>query len=382
MTETIATSDQRRCLAMICNTLTPYRVNLHKILAREIPELQLLTLVTHGKADFNWELEVPPEIHVTSFSKKGETSQGGMLVAPWTDWKKGAELIRFFEDRLSRNDTPFFLRNDANIHVEKQRKPWRRWIKRRFFNWASARAAGVMPMGELGEQYFAGYGFPMERMYRVPYTPDYDWFATRDDDAVERVRGKLGLVSDRRRLIYSGRLVPVKRVDLVIDAFANVTARRPDWDLVIVGTGPLEAELRQRATGLGDRVRWTGFLEVEDLRAVYHACDALVLASRREAWGVVVQEAMAAGLPVVASDVVGAAHDLIEDGVSGRIFKDGSLASLTDAILDMTDGEQLARRQTAARARLSAWRREVDVVANVRRALRDAGALPAAGKQR
>src|SRR5436853_3283523 len=132
-------ADRRPCLAIVANTLTPYRVNLHRLLAAEIPELQLLTLVTHGAADFNWDLEIPPEIHVTSFAKRGESSQGGVLVAPWTDWKKGADLIRFLEGRrlaavifsgygypshlrllrwLSRRRTPFFLRNDVNIHIE------------------------------------------------------------------------------------------------------------------------------------------------------------------------------------------------------------------------------------------------------------------------
>jgi glycosyltransferase involved in cell wall biosynthesis len=95
----------------------------------------------------------------------------------------------------------------------------------------------------------------------------------------------------------------------------------------------------------------------------------------REAWGVVVQEAMAAGRPVVASDVVGSARDLVEDGVSGLIFPSGNVDALAAAVVRVTDDRRISAFQAAAKDRLTAWRREVDVVAEVRRALRDAGAL-------
>ncbi len=383
---------------MICNTLTPYRIHLHGLLARGIPELKLVTLVTHGAADFDWQMTTPPEIHVTNFSRGKEPAHGGLLVAPWTDWNKGADLIRFCDTErvaaailtgygypshlrmlrhLARKRVPFFLRSDSNIQIERLRSPTRRWIKRLFFRWASRRAAGAMPMGEYGIAYFAKYGFPRERMYRVPYTPDYDWFAVRDDDAIRTLCQRFQFSQGRRRLLYSGRLHPVKRVDLLLDAFARIAADRAAWDLVIVGAGPLEDSLRARVPeDLRPRVHWTAFLEAEELRAAYHACDALVLPSLREPWGVVVQEAMAAGIPVIASDVVGAARDLVEDRVSGRIFRNGDLGDLTAALLEVTDETRIAAYQAAAPARLANWRREVDVVAEVRRALGDANALP------
>jgi glycosyltransferase involved in cell wall biosynthesis len=391
-------ADSRPCLVIVANTLTPYRINLHRLLAAEIPELQLLTLVTHGAADFQWQHEAPAEIHVTNFARRGEPAHGGMLVAPWADWKKGGTISQFLSTRhiaavifsgygypshlrliryLARRGTPFFLRNDVNICIERLRSPWRRWIKGRFFHWAARHARGVMPMGTFGAAYFASYGFPAEKMYYVPYTPDYDWYAQRDESAVIALRARFGLDAARRRLLYSGRLHPVKRVDLLLDAFARIAVTRPKWDLMIVGSGPLEKELRTRLPAeLRSRVTWTGFLEAGELRAAYHACDALVLPSMREAWGVVVQEALAAGRPVVASDVVGAARDLVEDGVNGRIFRCDDLNDLTAALEDVTDDRCIARYQAAASARLAAWRREVDVVSEVRRALRDAAALP------
>ena len=394
-------SPSRPALAMVCNTLTPYRVHLHERLAHEIPELELLTLVTHGDADFRWQQQLPPEIHVTHFAKRGEPAHGGMLGAPWTDWTKGKDLVSFLAARnvaaavltgygypshlrlikdLADRGVPFFLRNDANIKVDALRSSWRRWVKGQFFRWVNRRAAGVMPMGTYGEEYFARYGVPREKMYRVPYTPDYDWFAERDAAGIDQFSRKFGLAPGRRRILYSGRLHPVKRVDLAIDAFVRLAPQRPEWDLLIAGTGPVEADLRRRVPPeLVSRVVWTGFLESHDLRSAYHACDVLVLPSVREPWAVVVQEAMAAGLAVIASDVVGAARDLVEDGRSGRIFASGVIESLEVALADVTDPARIDAYKEASRARLSTWRGEVDAVREIRRALIEAGALEPGG---
>jgi glycosyltransferase involved in cell wall biosynthesis len=387
--------DSRPALAIVCNTLTPYRINLHKVLAHGIPELKLLTLVTHGGADFTWRMDLPPEIHVTGFARHGERADRGMLVAPRTDWKKGKELINFVErngvaaviftgygypshlrliHHLSNRRIPFFLNNDLNIFNDQHTPAMRRAIKRVFFRWVSSRASGIMPMGTLGQAYFAKYGIRPEQMYLLPYTPDYEWFAERDAAEVASFVERFKLAPDRRRLLFSGRFQPVKRVDLVIDAFVAIAAERPSWDLVLVGAGPLETELRDCVPAqLAHRVVWTGFLESAELRAAYHSCHALVLPSRVESWGVVVQEAMAAGLPVVASHVVGAAKDLVEEHISGRIFPSGDVVQFADALRDVTADDRWPAYRASASQSLEAWRRRVNVVEEVRRSLQDAG---------
>jgi glycosyltransferase involved in cell wall biosynthesis len=84
---------------------------------------------------------------------------------------------------------------------------------------------------------------------------------------------------------------------------------------------------------------------------------------------------MAAGLPVVASHVVGAARDLVEDHISGRIFPSGDLSQLADALRDVTDDLRWPLFRAAAPNSLAAWRRRVDVIGEVRRALNDADAF-------
>ena len=202
-------------------------------------------------------------------------------------------------------------------------------------------------------------------------------FPHRFPDALAAFRGDHGLAPDHRYLLFGGRLVPVKRVDLLIDTFARVADLRPQWTLLIAGDGWLRRELQARVPGsLRDRIIWLGFLEVDQMRLAYHAGDVMVLPSDYEPWALVVNEAMAAGCPVVASDVVGAAWDLVKDGVSGRIFPSGDLAALAEVLLDVTDDGRYARYREATAEALADWRRRADPVQGIRAALRSVGLLP------
>jgi glycosyltransferase involved in cell wall biosynthesis len=231
-------------------------------------------------------------------------------------------------------------------------------------------------MGELGDQYFIKYGANPDRLYRVPCWPNFEAFSDVDADQLARFRQRFALNERRHYLMFSGRLVPQKRVDLLIDAFAAIASQRPDWDLMIVGDGVLRSELERRVpSSLRSRVHWIGFLDGPELALGYHAADVLVLPSDHEPWALVVQEAMAAGLAVVSSDVSGAAFEIIEDGRSGRIFPVGGLEELKQAVLDVTAHDALADYKRESVAALARWRNKEDPVAEIRRALVDAGVL-------
>jgi len=231
-------------------------------------------------------------------------------------------------------------------------------------------------MGTLGDQLFLKYGAKPDQLYRVPYWPDYDSFARVDISGLERFRRKFGLNPTRHYIMYSGRLLPWKRVDLLMDTFAAIADVRPDWDLLIVGDGVLRQELRQRVPeSLRSRVVWTGFLDGEEAATAYHAADVLVVTSDREQWAVVVQEAMAAGLVVVATDTTGAAYDLVENEQSGRLFPAGDLSALQQALVDVTAANHLEDYKRRSRAALADYRKRVEPVAEIRRALTECGVL-------
>lgn len=384
-------------LAIITNCLTPYRIHLHELVVAGIPELKLHSLVTHGDADFQWAMHVPQAISVTHFGRAGDSPLAGALHAPLHEWRKGGRLIHYLRENniravicnnyrylsylrvirhCHRAGVPLFVNNDSNIRGDRQLPPIKSWFKRRVYDWWLNRVSGVMPMGELGDQFFIEYGANPRRFYRLPYTPDYDAFAQPDLDGLQRFRQKYGLCKERRYLLFSGRLVPVKRVDLLVDAFARLADDRPNWDMLISGDGPLGNELRGRVPErLRTRVIWSGFLEQEALKSAYHAADVLVVPSDREPWAVVVQEAMAAGLTVVASDSVGAAQEMVQDKLSGRSFIKGDVNSLVDALRDVTDLTQIDEYRRQSRLALDEYRSKVDPIQEIRRALSDVDIL-------
>ena len=382
---------------MIVNVMAPYRLNLHRLIAAGIPELKLHTLVTHGPADFDWKLDLPEAIHATHIGAPGDSPTASTFSRPVYEWRKGGRLIKYLKDNdiravimlgyrhasylrtiryCGRTGLPLFIHNDSNIQGDRWLSRPKRWLKKRVYHWWLRRASGVMSMGEYGDQFFTYYGADPKRLYRVPLTPDYDCFAEVDVERLHQFREKFGLSAAKKYIIFSGRLVGYKRVDLLIDAFAALSAERPDWDLLIVGDGVLRDELRRRVpAGLADRVHWTGFLDGEEAKLAYHAADVLVLPTDWEAWALVIPEAMAAGLVVVSSHVPGAARELIEDGVSGRIFPAGDGDALKNAILQVTAADSLIDFQQRSKAALNRWRQKTDPVAEIRRALADAGVL-------
>lgn len=389
--------DRRPGLVVISNSVTPYRLNLHRLIVAGIPELQLHSLITHGISDFDWALDIPANINAKDFSDPGDHPLDNPLRHPWREWRKSRRLISYLKECRAaavvingyryipylqamsycyRRQIPFFVRNDSNIRCE----PVHSWssaaTKRALYGWWTKRAAGVFSMGELGDELFVKYGADPHRLYRVPYWPDYDSYASVDSDALARFKQRFGLNDQRRYLVYSGRLAPEKRVDLLIDAFAAIAPDRPNWDLLVVGDGALREELRGRVPpGLHDRVIWTGFLDRNEPALAYHCGEILVLPSAAEPWALVVQEAMAAGLAVVASDVVGAAHELIRDDFGGRIFKSGDGKHLEQALREVTDPGQTYSVKQEAQTALREYRRRVDPVAEIRRALCDVGVL-------
>lgn len=157
-------------------------------------------------------------------------------------------------------------------------------------------------------------------------------------------------------LLYSGSLSRRKGVDLLAEAFARLAAVQPNVRLRLMGRGELEDDVRRRLARVSDRVEWVGFRHWEDLPAVYGSAHLLCVPSRHDGWGLVVAEGLATGLPVIASDRVGAAIDLLRPGESGWSCAAGSIEQLLEAMRDaaaMTPQEWRAK-SAAARASVAA----------------------------
>ena len=184
----------------------------------------------------------------------------------------------------------------------------------------------------------------------APNAVDGALFASRTADR-EGLRAELGL--EGCCFLYVGRLAPEKGVDVLLSALDGVDGR-----LVIAGSGAEERRLRALAPA---ETRFLGHVDRDELPRWYAAADALVLPSRSEPWGFPLNEGAAAGLPLVATDAVGAARELVEDGVNGFCVPAGDVEALRGALRRLADDEPFRRaagarsRELAAKLTPEAW---------------------------
>jgi glycosyltransferase involved in cell wall biosynthesis len=217
------------------------------------------------------------------------------------------------------------------------------------------RASGFFVPGQASAEYVRSFGVPEGQVSLAPNAVDAEIFGRAAVDRSGR---------DTCTFLYAGRLDPEKGLDVLLHAFA-----RSPGELVLAGSGSEEARLRALADG---RVRFLGPLDRDELPAVYAAADAFVLPSRSEPWGMVLNEAAAAGLPLVATEGAGAAHDLVEDGVNGFRVPVDDEEALATALRRLAEDEPFrlaagARsRDLAARFTPQAW---ADGVAGLARRL-------------
>lgn len=207
-------------------------------------------------------------------------------------------------------------------------------------------SAGVLVPGRASAEYAAALGVPRESIRIAPNAVDDRLFRDRVDevrrerDAVRDELGVAGVV-----FLYAGRLDPEKGVDLLLRAAEGLD----DATVAVAGDGSQEEALR---AGAPANVRFLGRLGTggDELLRWYAAADAFVLPSRSEQWGMVLNEAAAAALPIVASDAAGAAHDLVVDGDNGYRVPAGDTGALADALRRVAADEAF-RARAGARSR-------------------------------
>ena len=208
-----------------------------------------------------------------------------------------------------------------------------------------------LAVGRRARDYLLAHGVPPTRIYASPHVVDNDFFAQMaaphlTDEGRAAIRTSYGFGPDDFVVLYVGKLTEGKNLR---DALRAVALLGPLSALLVAGRGDREPALRADATELGTRVNWAGFLNQSELGAVYAAADCLVLPSQFESWGLVVNEAMATGLPAVVADTVGCAPDLVVPSETGEQFRCGDVDDLSHALQRVRD--RGGRLQMAARCR-------------------------------
>lgn len=235
----------------------------------------------------------------------------------------------------------------------------RRLVKSTLYPVLMSLPTHFLPGGTRQAAYLAGFGVPATRMTVARMTVDVAGMRTYSEqkgaEARAMRRAGLAIAGTAPVFLFVGRLEPDKGVRELLTAFDEVARQYGDARLVIVGDGALENEVGDAAR-MNPAIVAAGRLAGEALWATYAAADVLVLPSRFEPWGLVVNEAMAFGLGVVISENVGCRDDLVSAGQEGLIVPAGDASALAAALSRLAADAGLRRGAgEAARMRIADW---------------------------
>ncbi len=228
-------------------------------------------------------------------------------------------------------------------------------VRRQALRWLFARIEHFLCIGSANRRFYTGFGISQARLHRAPYCVDNDYFAAAAANLRPQraaLRARWGISPEARVVLFCGKLIAKKRPMDIVIAAAQASRRSPYPIFVLfAGDGELAGAVR---TGLGTHDVpgiVTGFLNQSQIPEAYASADCLVLPSDSgETWGLVINEALASGLPVIVSDQCGCAEDLAAPLGPGHVFSCGDTAALARSMTSCLgkDGDAGAIRAVAA----------------------------------
>jgi glycosyltransferase involved in cell wall biosynthesis len=303
-------------------------------------------------AEFAWDSDLLSGYQAEFLSRRAE---GGAATAEETTTRGLAERLerlrpaailllgyspRFYRSAALlaiRTRRPLLFRAETTDHAQ-SRSRVKAWLRDRLLKALYRRCSRLLYVGQRSRRHFLRLGCPEEKLAFSPYCVDTTPFRT--DEAAraelrEPTRQMLDVTTEQKVILFSGKLSGRKGVDLLVQAVRRLPEPlRHKAVLVFLGHGELHEEL-STAAQIDPAVacRFLGFQNQSKLSGYYHAADLLALPSiHSETWGLVVNEALHHGVPVVVSEAVGCAPDLVVAGVTGEICATGSAESLTEAL--------------------------------------------------
>src|SRR5262249_6706380 len=253
---------------------------------------------------------------------------------------------------------PVFARGET--HLGLSRGSLKRLARRPLMRVFYQRLSGALAIGSANAAFYRAMGVPEERIFSMPYTVDNARFtegSRLSDVQRKKVRAELGVADIDPIVLYAAKLQARKHPDDLLRAARRLQNRGIRFHVVMVGSGEMAAELVNLSTRLGlENMHFHGFANQSVLPQIYGAADVFVLPSENEPWGLAVNEAMCAGLPIVAAAEIGCAADLIRPGVNGQTFAAGDVEGLARALHPvLADAETRRRMGGASRDIISRW---------------------------
>jgi len=336
--------------AIITEIISPYRIPLFNALAQR-PEISLhvLFLAETDASLRQWEIyrdeirfshEVLPSwrkrLGKHNLLMNSGVSRALRTVRPQAILCGGYNYIASWQALVwaRTHAVPFLLWSESNIQDQRRGYPLVEFLKREFLDACS----GFVVPGQSAREYLRAHKVKECEIFTAPNAVDNRLFAEIAGQVRQNAadyRRKLSLPS--RYFLFVGRLVPEKGVFDLLDAYARLDEHlRAEVGLVFAGDGPGRSSLEEQARKIAKGViRFAGFVQRNELAKYYALAEMLILPTHSDPWGLVVNEAMACGLPIVLSNVAGAAADLVRDAGNGRLLPPADVAALTAAMREL-----------------------------------------------
>ncbi len=274
---------------------------------------------------------------------------------------------------------PVLLRAESWLE-DRSRSSVKLLIKRAYFRLLRSLVHAVLPIGSRNAaywRYYFGEDFPA---FLVPYTVDNHYFAERAEQAAtsrEALLRELELQPGHPVILFASKLQERKHCDHLLEAFLQVQlpADTPAPYLLIVGDGEMRRDLERRAAeSESQRIIFAGFRNQSELPRFFELSSVFVLPSRHEAWGLITNEAMASGMPVIVTESAGCTPDLVRNGVNGFTYPVGDIAALRSALKTCLSSGRAQRMRQHSRDIIAGWSYAEDV-AGLRAALQHASGV-------
>jgi glycosyltransferase involved in cell wall biosynthesis len=242
-----------------------------------------------------------------------------------------------------QNDVPFLLWCESTANDKRAGHRLVESLKKNFFD----KCDGCIVPGSAAGEYGRQMGVSPEHIFLAPNAVDNELFASRANEArgsAPWLRADLNL--PERYFLFVGRLVKSKGVLELLEAYGSLNENlRSQVGLVLAGDGPLRPELERLAKSTcPGTVRFAGFVQRDDLAKYYGLADCLVFPTHSDPWGLVVNEAMACGVPVICGQSAGCAADLVK--ANGRLIDSRSVEQLAHAMEELAGDEDLRRQMS------------------------------------
>ncbi len=337
-------------VALITEIIAPYRIPVFNALARDPGiDLQVIFLSETDPSLREWPIykdEIDFSYQVLPHWRAGVGARRLLI-----NWGMKHALDRFSPEAIVCGGYNYIASWQAKRWSSLNKVPLLAWIestsqdKRSGLGAVEAmkanflsECAGVIVAGRSSMEYAKSFNVASDRIVVAPDAVDNDFFMRAAEAArssAESVRERLNL--PKRYFLYCGRLVREKGVFDLLEAYAALPPSiRCEVGLVFAGDGQARAKLESiaRQQTLGE-IRFTGFQRREQLAELYALADALMFPTHSDPWGLVVNEAMACGLPVIATNVAGCVADLVEDGWNGRVVDKRNPRQLASAMAEI-----------------------------------------------